>query len=175
MSPKVHLFIDTIALVVFLVVFEPVVTGLAIHEWLALAFAGVLIVHILSHWDWVVSVTTSFFKKLSLSSRLNYLINALLFIGFTVAVFSGLMISEAVLPFLGLKSGHAPVWRPLHDLSADVTLILVGLHFALHWHWIANTVWHVVFAPIWRLFGNHKLEPSRAGVKRDLGSTREQE
>jgi len=167
MSSKVHLIIDTTALVVFLVVFEPVMTGLAIHEWLGLAFAGVLIVHILVHWDWVVSVTTNFFKRLSLSSRLNYLINALLFIEFTVTVFSGLMISEAVLPFLGLQSSHAPVWRPLHDLSADITLILVGLHFALHWRWIANTVWHFIFAPIWRLFGSHKLEPSQATAKHD--------
>ena len=101
MSSKIHLIVDTIALAAFLIVFEPLMTGLAIHEWLSLALAGVLIVHILLHWKWVTSVTARFFKRLSHSSRINYVINALLFVVFTVVVFSGLMISETVMPFLG--------------------------------------------------------------------------
>jgi hypothetical protein len=166
MSSKIHLVVDAIALAVFLVVFKPVMTGLAIHEWLGLAFAGVLIVHILLHWKWVISITTRFFKKLSHSARLNYLINALLFIAFTVAVFSGLMISETVMPFFGFQVRHAQVWRGLHELSADLTLWLVGLHFALHWRWIVNNGVRFIFAPIGRLLVRRKLHLSEIRLER---------
>jgi Domain of unknown function (DUF4405) len=175
MSSKIHLIVDTIALVAFLIVFEPLMTGLAIHEWLSLALAGVLIVHILLHWKWVTSVTTRFFKRLSHSSRINYVVNALLFVVFTVVVFSGLMISETVMPFLGFQTRHAQIWRALHTLSADLTLLLVGLHFALHWRWVANAIWRFVFAPIWQLFGRHKLEPSGVTVKGEPKQTTERD
>jgi hypothetical protein len=41
---------------------------------------------------------------------------------------------------------HAGPWRSLHSLAADASVIILGLHVALHWKWIVNSwtryVWH---------------------------------
>ena len=64
MSQKTNLYVDIAILVGFLVAYEPALTGVAVHEWLSLAFASAVILHLLLHWDWVVQVTLKFFRKL---------------------------------------------------------------------------------------------------------------
>ena len=63
-----------------------------------------------------------------------------MFVDITTIILSGLMISESALPALGIALSHSGSWRMLHTLSADLFLILVGLHIALHWQWIASMV-----------------------------------
>jgi hypothetical protein len=139
MSAKTNFVVDTLILVAFLIAFEPSLTGIAIHEWLSLAFAATLIIHVLLHWDWVVQVAVKFIRKLFHTSRLNFVVDAILFIAFTLLMLSGVLISRVILPSLGLEVHASQPWRFLHSWSADVTLFLLALHFALHWKWIANT------------------------------------
>ena len=49
------------------------------------------------------------------------------------------MISEVAMPALGINLGRSFEWRSLHDLSANLFLVLLGLHTALHWDWVINT------------------------------------
>lgn len=148
---KTNLLVDFIILVSFLIAFEPALTGIAIHEWFSLALAATMIVHILLHWRWVVSVTTQFVKRLLHSSRLNYLVDAAVFIAFTIVMFSGLLISESIFRTIGLQPLRDPFWRLLHARSADAALILIGVHFALHWNWIVGSLKRVVLAPFNRM------------------------
>jgi hypothetical protein len=85
-------------------------------------------------------VTRRFFGKAQWSARINYMLNALLFLDVTVIIFSGLMISREVLPVLGIQLAEGGIWRSLHGAAADLFLALVGLHVALHWQWIVNMV-----------------------------------
>jgi hypothetical protein len=140
MSAKTNLIVDTLIFIAFLVAFEPGLTGIAIHEWLSLAFAVTLIIHLLLHWDWVIQVGIKFFRKLFHSSRLNFAIDVTLFVAFTLVMLSGAMISRAMLPTLGIQAVESPAWRFLHSWSADVVVLMVALHFALHWKWIINTI-----------------------------------
>jgi hypothetical protein len=80
-------------------------------------------------------------------ARLNYVLNALLFVDMTLVIFTGLMISKVALPSLGIDLGQDFTWRRLHGLTADWSLILIGLHVALHWRWILETVKRYVFKP----------------------------
>ena len=149
---KVNLIVDIGIFGAFLVVMAPHFSGIAIHEWLSISFGAAIIAHLLLHWQWLVGVTKQFFRKAQWSSRINYLLNTLLFIDMTIIIFSGLMISQSALPLLGIQLAAGGSWRQLHGLSADLSLLLIGLHIALHWHWIVNAAKRYLIAPLapWR-------------------------
>ena len=42
------------------------------------------------------------------------------------------------LPELGLTVAASSFWRQVHDTTATLTLILVPVHAALRWRWIAG-------------------------------------
>lgn len=54
----------------------------------------------------------------------------------TLCIASGILISEAALPQLGISVPGSPFWRQVHDTTATLTLILVPIHAALRWRWI---------------------------------------
>ncbi|NTW98097.1 MAG: DUF4405 domain-containing protein [Oscillochloris sp.] len=143
-----NLVIDIAIFVAFLVAMAPHFSGMTIHEWLGVAFGATILSHLVLHWQWIVQVTKRFFSKLQWSARLNYALNALLFIDITVIIFTGLMISEQVLPIFGLTAAHGGAWKMLHSQSADISVYLVGLHVALHWQWIVNMVKRFVITPL---------------------------
>ncbi len=136
---KINMVMDASLLLAFLFTMDPHTTGRAVHEWLGIALILAIIVHLLLHWGWIVAVTQRFFSKTVNQARINYVLNALLFISMTVVSFSGIMISEVVLPALGIEAQRNFFWRWLHSFSADAILIVIGLHLALHWKWILNT------------------------------------
>ena len=135
----VNYLIDTIIFLAFLITFNPHATGMAIHEWLGIAFAGGIMTHLLLHWQWIVGITQRFLKSATTNARLNYVVNMLFFINMVVVIFTGIMISEEALPTLGITLGHSFIWKMVHTTASDVALGLLGLHVALHWRWIVNT------------------------------------
>lgn len=145
---KTNLFLDLGILGAFLVAMEPFLTGLPLHEWLSVAFAAVVIIHILLHWQWVVSVGLNFFKKLFHTSRLKFVVDALMFLAVTTVMMSGIMISRSVSAALGIELVSNPAWRFLHSLSANLSMGLVGLHFALNWRWVAAMAKRYIAGPV---------------------------
>ena len=137
--PKVNLWLDIAIFVAFLVTTAPRFSGVPVHEWLSLAFAAAAVIHLLLHWQWIVAVTRKFFKAAFKNQRLNYVLNVLLFIDMTVIMFTGVMISRAVLPALGIQLSAGFAWRSIHSLASDAGVIIIGLHAALHWDWIVST------------------------------------
>ena len=144
LSPsKLNYLIDFAVFVTFLFIMDPRATGIAIHEWLSVAFTLVIIVHLLLHWAWIVAVSKRFLRKLVMQARLNFVLNIFFFIFMTVAIFTGIMVSEVALPLFGIHFEKNFTWHFLHNLSADITLIILGLHIALHWKWIVlMTKWY---------------------------------
>ena len=139
-SNRTKLFLDIALFAVFLITMDPHFSGLAIHEWLSLAAAGVVIVHLLLSWEWIVNVTKRLFGKVGGgAAKVNYILNWLLFIDGILIMLSGIMISEAVMPTLGISLPMNFAWRRLHDMSANLSLIIMGLHLAMHWNWIVTT------------------------------------
>ena len=149
---KLKLVIDIGIFLGFLITMEPHASGLTVHEWLATLMIAVLVVHLLLSWDWIVQITRRFMNKMNNQSRINYILNWLLFIDGTVIMLSGFMISESLLPALGIRLPRGFAWRGLHDLSANLFLILLGIHTALHWSWIVDTFKRYIFQPIGRYF-----------------------
>jgi uncharacterized protein DUF4405 len=162
MSLKTNFFVDLLGFVGFLIALEPRMTGTTIHEWFTLAGTATLILHFLIHWDWFINVSKRFFKNIFHISRLNYILAVLVFIGFVTIIASGLMISQSVLPLFGLSRPTGFAWREIHSLSTNLTLLLVAVHFALHWDWVKNAFKRVVLKPFQRQSpppGGAQLQP----------------
>lgn len=147
MSNKTKLWIDLGVFLGFLVAAEPHLTGIAVHEWLSLALGAALLVHVLLHWAWIAALVTHFFKKVWHVSRLKFVVDLLLLMAFVTIFLSGLLISEAVLPALGIHLAEGGAWKFIHAQSVNVTLALIGLHVALNWKWVANTISRALSAP----------------------------
>jgi hypothetical protein len=160
MMNKTNLLLDFGILAGFLLAIEPFLTGIALHEWLSIGFAALIVIHLLLHWKWITGVGVAFFKKLFHSSRLKFVVDTLLFISFITIMLSGLMISKVALPALGINLGEGGAWRQLHSLSANTTLALVGLHFALSWNWVVNMTWRYLLLPVVNLFKSRRVAVS---------------
>ena len=141
---RLNMIFDSSIFVAFLVAMAPHFSGMAIHEWLGISFGAAIITHLLLHWQWIVEITKRLFGKAQASARINYLLNLVLFIDITTIIFSGLMISKVALPTLGIDLALGGSWRMLHTTSANLFLVLTGLHIALHWQWIANMLKRLV-------------------------------
>jgi cytochrome b561 len=116
-------------------------TGLRIHEWLALGTVGLILLHLLLSWTWIVASLRRLAAPGAWRNRINYLLNFSLFASVVTVVFSGVMLSEAALPAFGLRIAPGDIsWRYVHNRFSNYFLILVGLHLALNWDWSVAAV-----------------------------------
>lgn len=145
---KTKLWLDVLIFIAFLVTMDPHSSGIAIHEWLSLAMIAALTVHLLLSWDWIVEISSRFLRKVGGQNRINYILNWLLFIDGTLIMVSGIMISEVALPVIGIQLPAGFAWRRLHDMSANIGLLLLGLHTALHWSWIVTAFNKYLIQPV---------------------------
>lgn len=157
MSTKNNLTLDIVIFTALLAVANPSLTGNTVHEWLGIALTGAIVTHLLVHWEWIVRVGREFFKKLFHQSRLNFLMNTLFFIAMTGSFFSGILISKDVMSALGIQLNVSGGWESLHHLTSDLSVILLGVHTALHWKWIVNAVSRYILNPVRGLFGRRTV------------------
>jgi hypothetical protein len=141
----------------FLAVSNPHLTGVSIHEWLAVSQTGAVIAHLLLHWNWIINVGREFFKKLWHQSRLNFAMNTLFVIAMTDTIFSGLLISESVLATFGIHLDVSQSWKSIHTLMSDASVIMLGVHFALHLKWVGTNIARYIVNPIRNLFQRRAL------------------
>ena len=60
---KTNLLLDTGIFAAFLVAMEPHFSDVSIPEWLSVALAATVVVHLLLHWEWIISVGKRFFQS----------------------------------------------------------------------------------------------------------------
>jgi hypothetical protein len=142
---KPNLILDLFLAAIFVVEMEVSFTGLLLHELLGVLFAVLIVLHIVLHWDWVVSITRTFFRKLIHESRLNYVVNVALFIAVLAATVTGFTVSETLGLDFGLRGAQLVDWQLIHALTSHLSLALTALHVALHWRWIATHIGKYVF------------------------------
>ncbi len=158
---RTKLLLDISTFVALLIVMDPRTSGIAVHEWLAIALSVTVVIHLLLNWNWIVEVTKRLFTKgkgLN-GSRINYILNWALFIDGVLIMLSGILISEAVMPALGLPLPSNFTWSGLHEVSTNLSMLLMGLHVALHWNWIVSTVK--------RIFTRRESQPVTANISMD--------
>lgn len=146
-SSRLKLLVDLTFFIGFLLLMQPILTGIPLHEWVSVALVAVMAFHLLTQWDWIIQVTRRFFRKVWHRSRLQYVLDVLLLVSMSAAFVSGFAISRAVLPALGLPEQRDFFWRALHSLSANLTLLIVAVHIALNWKWVVNAFKNLVRRP----------------------------
>ena len=160
-----RLVVDIILALSFLALMSVNLTGLLVHEWLGIGLMLLVIVHLLSQWDWTMSATRGFLSRLTHRIRFTYILNWALFIAGVLVFFSGLAISENALPALGLSLGYRGgssifgFWHQLHTFSADAVLVLAGIHLGLNWRWVVNALKQVL-----HIGGRHAPQHARESV-----------
>lgn len=147
-TTKTNFGLDAILLVAFLIATAPRFSGIPIHEWLSIAFAAAIVIHLLLHWQWIVATIKRFFQRMNSQQRINFVLNVLLFIAMTIIIVTGLMISRVALPLFGISTVRGGIWRQLHSLATDAAVIIVGLHVAMHWQWIWNAIKRYLIKPV---------------------------
>lgn len=118
---KNKMIFDVVMLVVYVFAANPVLTGLTLHEYVGLGAFVVIIAHTAMNGN-------------ALSGRKNIgmlILNALLILTLCICVVSGIMVSGAILPALGLYADGYYFWDPLHAISAKLFLACVLIHVAL--------------------------------------------
>lgn len=137
---QIRIYLDTTLLVSYILVNIPQATGIPFHEWAGFLFVIPLMLHILISWQWVVDITKRIFKKLPGEVRFNHFWDIGIFIMMVLALFTGTIVSESALPRMGINIVIDPFWQSMHNASANLTIIMIGVHLAMHWKWIVNAV-----------------------------------
>ena len=107
-------------------------TGVPLHEWLAIGLLAAVVAHLLLHWSWVEKWSRRLLAPGTARARINYALNLTLFLSMTAAMASGFAISKVVLP-LHLTPDEYLKWHGIHEFSSRVALACAALHLALNW------------------------------------------
>lgn len=149
MSKAMKLWVVDVALfIVFLLMMDVQLTGIAVHEWLGIGIAAGLVVHLVQHGNWLTTVTQRFRTTTSFQNRLNYVMTGLIFFAFVTIIVSGLVISEVAVPWFGIETATSTFWLWLHLVSINFVLLLTAFHIALNWKWITNSFQRFVIKPL---------------------------
>lgn len=140
MSNRARLILDCSLLAGLLVVDDPALTGLVVHELLGVAIAGFLLLHTVLNWGWTVRTVTRFFDRITTMPRINLVVDVALFVESVAVMLSGLMVSRVVLTAMGVSATASPIWSAVHAVSAEATSVLLAVHAALHWKWLVRTL-----------------------------------
>jgi len=132
--------IDSTMFVAFIVTTAPQFTGISIHEWLGFVLAGITIVHLVRNWAWILATVNKLLSPGTVHNKTSIILNIVLFVLFTLVTYSGIAISEEVMPWLGITWLANADWRMLHNLFSNLTVVAMAAHVALHWNWIVSIV-----------------------------------
>ncbi len=125
------LLVNIFLLLTLVLLFSPLLTGLLLHEITGIAFFVLLIMHLLFSWDWIQKIRARL-KIVQWPIKLGYFVNTLLFIVISLQLISGLTISQFVLPFFGVRTINDWVWRELHNLAYQISILLTCLHISIN-------------------------------------------
>ena len=131
------LIIDAIALIIYLVAANPLITGLAVHEWASIGILVFAVVHGIQHYDWFVETFKSLRSRLPFVQAARLVLDLLIIVVFMLATVSGILVSRYILPMMGLVAPGYFFWNPLHSFSAKLLLALLVVHVAIN----AGRIW----------------------------------
>ena len=118
---------DAVLLITILLLLSPRLTGLPLHEVLGLTVCIPVIIHMLSSWQWIWSISKKILTAAKLRTRINYLLNTILFILVVIVIVSGFFISEIVVPAVGINIVRYTAWRAVHVQTTTFVMLFSGL------------------------------------------------
>ena len=110
--------------------------GLMFHEIGGLILIGAFFIHKGLNFEWIRRVTVRLFRA-DKRTRLLWIVDALMLLGFLAVGVSGILISKVAFPGLAVRGGP---WKAVHYGGAALSLILVGVHLGLHLNFLKGTL-----------------------------------
>lgn len=138
MTARNRLLLDVALFAAIVAAYAPAVTGLSVHEWLSLALVVPALAHLVLNWEWVVRVARGALARLAAKSWFDALVDTVLFVSTIAVILSGLLISQVIAGAFGIATNASAVWHTVHSVSADLTIVSLLAHFALHAKWMAR-------------------------------------
>lgn len=135
---RMSAIIDSIMFGIFIVTTAPQFTGISLHEWLGVGLAGITVVHLVRNWEWIIATINKLLSPGNTHNKTSIILNIVLFVLFTLVTYSGIAISEDIMPWLGITWLENTDWRRLHNLFSTLTVVTMAAHIALHWNWIVQ-------------------------------------
>lgn len=138
MTVRARLWLDLALFGTLFLAYNPAWTGVAVHEWLCVITIVPLLFHVIVNWDQTLQILRRFAALVKATPKVNLVVDAALFVVAVTVMLSGLLISQSVARTLGITIVPDALWVSTHAWSADATVLLLLVHFALHWRWIVN-------------------------------------
>jgi hypothetical protein len=138
MSARARLWLDLALFGALFIAYNPAWTRIAVHEWLCVIAIVPLLFHVIINWDQTLSILRRFADLVKTTPKVNLVVDTALFVTAVTVMLSGLFVSQYVLRAFGLQVTPTALWVTTHRWSADATMLLLLVHFALHWRWIVK-------------------------------------
>lgn len=134
----IKMALDIIMGTAFALLFNKMVLGgLKFHEIAGVAIGAAFLVHLGLNWRWIKQVSLNIFNgKISIKTRIGYIVDILLFAAMLITIFSGIAISKVL--FTNIRFGNSMLLKTAHMSAPYIALILLGIHIGLHWVWALN-------------------------------------
>jgi Domain of unknown function (DUF4405) len=139
MTVRARLWLDLALFGALFLAYNPAWTRIAVHEWLSVLLLVPLLFHVIINWDQTMRILSRFAAIARTTPKVNLVVDGALFVAAVTVTLSGLLISQYVARAVGIAVVPTSLWVTAHRWSADASMLLLLVHFALHWRWIVRT------------------------------------
>jgi hypothetical protein len=136
LSQKIRIAVDMAMILLLPVLMACSLVGEAVHEWLGITMFLLFLLHHALNWRWHKNIAKGHYSALRIVGTV---INGLLAIIMVALPVSGIVMARHTFQLLDLQSGMS-LARTVHLLASHWGLILMSLHFGLHWNMILGII-----------------------------------
>ena len=122
------IFIDILLLIDTFVLVNMDITGHLIHEILGISMAILLLIHIVTNWNWIKNVTKNL-KKVNKKAKIMYVVNILTMIIYFGAILFGIIISHELFKF---ETSSNYKFVITHVIFGRLAIIIMLIHIGMH-------------------------------------------
>ena len=122
------IIIDILLLIDTFVLVNMDITGHLIHEILGITMAILLLIHIVTNWNWIKSVTKNF-KKVNKKTKVMYVVSLLTMIVYFGAILFGVIISHELFKF---ETSSNYKFVITHIIFGRLAIVVMLLHVGMH-------------------------------------------
>ena len=122
------IIVDILLFVVTFLLVNIEITGNLIHEILGITMAILLLIHIVTNWNWIKSVTKNF-KKVNKKTKVMYVVNLLTMIVYFGAILFGIIISHELFKF---ETSSNYKFVITHIIFGRLAIVVMLLHVGMH-------------------------------------------
>ena len=122
------IIIDILLLIDTIVLANMDITGHFIHEILGITMGILLLIHIVTNWNWIKNVTKNL-KKVNIKTKIMYIVNILTMIIYFSSMIFGVTISHELFKFETSSNASLVI---THIIFGRLAIIIMLIHIGMH-------------------------------------------